>query len=227
MSKDPIKLTISLGFTGVLALMGLISFISLSQMTVITEQMASLLNETNAKISAASTMRDSIRLRGDTLNKMYLTDDYFERDELRIEMAEHALKYKDARDILFTYRMSAREAKLLDQLIQQTRLAKAFNDNAADDLLSDNPLQEIKNNLRLANNARHEMQAGLDKLVLLQEKISHSVIKDSEEYQKAVSDIILFLSLAAFSSRSISRNWLFVKQAGKILRFTFRQHMMN
>ena len=36
MSRDPIKLTIGLGFTGVLALMGLISFISLSQMNTIT-----------------------------------------------------------------------------------------------------------------------------------------------------------------------------------------------
>ncbi len=198
MSKDPIKLTISLGFAGVLTLMGLISFISLSQMTVITEQMADLLTETNAKISAASTMRNSIRLRGDTLNKMYLTDDYLKRDELRLEISEHALQYKIARDILFTFRMSSREAKLLDQLIQQTRVAKSFNDDAADNLLSDKPPQEIKEDLRLANTARHDMLAGLDKLVLLQEEISQSAIKDSEEYQKTVSDIILFLSLAAF-----------------------------
>lgn len=198
MSKDPIKLTISLGFTGVLALMGLISFISLSQMTVITEQMTHLLNESNAKISAASTMRDSIRLRGDTLYKMYLTDDFFERDELRLEIDEYALQYKVARGTLLTYRMSAREAKLLDQLMQQSLLAKASNDDAADDLLSVKPLTVIKNKLRLANIARHEMLAGLDKLVLLQEEISHSVINESEKYQKIVSDIILFLSLAAF-----------------------------
>ncbi|NOQ89831.1 MAG: EAL domain-containing protein [Gammaproteobacteria bacterium] len=198
MSKDPIKLTISLGFTGVLALMGLISFISLSQMTAITEQMDALLNETNAKITASNTMRDSIRLRGDTLNKMYLTDDFFERDELRLEIAKHALRYKVARDVLYTYRMSSKEAKLLDQIMQQTRFAKSFNDNAADNLLSDKPLQEIKEDLLLANNARHDMLSRLDKLVLLQEEISRSVIKDSKEYQKKVSDIILFLSLAAF-----------------------------
>ena len=198
MRKDPIKLTVSLGFAGVLALMGLISFISLSQMSTITEQMSALLNETNAKISAANTMRDSIRLRGDTLNKMYLTDDYFERDEYRLEMAEHALRYKVARDVLFTFGMGAREAKLLDQLMQQTRLAKAFNDNAADNLLSNQPLDEIRNDLRLANTARHEMLAGLDKLVVLQEEISHTVIKESEQYQQTVSEIIFLLSLAVF-----------------------------
>ena len=70
MSREPIKLTIGLGFTGVLALMGLISFISLSQMANITERMSSLLEETNAKTSAANNMRDSIRLRGNVLYKM-------------------------------------------------------------------------------------------------------------------------------------------------------------
>ena len=115
MSKDPIKLTVGLGFAGVLALMGLISFISLSQMNTITRQMSELLEETNTKISAAHTMRDSIRLRGETLYQMYLTDDFFERDDYRIKMGVHALRYKKARDLLYSFHMSAREAKLLDE----------------------------------------------------------------------------------------------------------------
>ncbi|MEA1987718.1 MAG: hypothetical protein U9N57_00755, partial [Pseudomonadota bacterium] len=128
MSKDPIKLIVGLGFAGVLALMGLISFISLSQMNTITRQMSDLLEETNTKISAANTMRDSIRLRGETLYKMFLTDDFFERDEYRLEMGVHALRYKEARDLLYSFHMSAREAKLLDQLMTQTRAAKELND---------------------------------------------------------------------------------------------------
>jgi len=119
MQKDPIKLTIGLGFAGVLTLMGLISFISLSQMNTITKQMSDLLEETNTKISAANTMRDSIRLRGDTLYKMYLTDDFIKRDEYRLKIAEYALRYKIARDALYSFPMSAREAKLLDQLMKK------------------------------------------------------------------------------------------------------------
>jgi diguanylate cyclase (GGDEF)-like protein len=198
MSRDPIKLTIGLGFAGVLSLMGLISFISLSQMNAITEQMAMLLEETNAKISAASTMRDSIRLRGDTLYKMYLTDDYIERDEYRLKIGEYALRYKVARDKLYSFHMSAREAKLLNQLMKQTRAAKALNDTAADNLLSDLPVEKIQNDLHLANIARHDMLAGLDKLVLLQEKVTHSIIDDTKKYQETISNIILYLSLAVF-----------------------------
>ena len=144
MNKDPLKLTLALGFAGVLALMGLISFISLSQIHTITQQMSELMVDTNTKISAANTMRDSIRLRGDTLYKMYVTDDFFERDEYRIEMGIHALRYKEARDLLFTFPMSSREAKLLDQLMVQTREAKALNDAAAQNMLSDLPIEEIQ-----------------------------------------------------------------------------------
>jgi diguanylate cyclase (GGDEF)-like protein len=196
--KDPIKLPVGLGFAGVLALMGLISFISLSQMNAITEQMSKLLEETNTKISAANNMRDSIRLRGDTLHKMYLTDNFIERDEYRLEMSEHALRYRVARDLLYTYHMSAHEAKLLDQLTIQTRTAKELNDTASQSMLSDSPVELIQKNLRLANTARHNMLAGLNKLVLLQEKTTRSVVNDTKIYQETISEIILYLSLAAF-----------------------------
>ena len=198
MNKDPITLTIGLGFTGVLALMGLISFISLSQMNEITEQTSELLVETNAKISAANTMRDNIRLRGDALYKMYLTDDFFERDEYRLKIGEFGLNYKKARDILYTFPMTAREAKLLDHLMQQTRVAKEFNDTAADNLLSDQSEEETLNDMQLANEARHNMLLGLDELVLLQENNARSIISDTKSYQEKIRTIILFLSLAAF-----------------------------
>ena len=198
MRKDPIKLTVGLGFAGVLTLMGLISFISLSQMNTITGQMSQLLKETNTKISAANTMRDSIRLRGDTLYKMYLTDILIERDEYRQEIAEHARRYKVARDALYSFPRSAREAKLLDQLIKQARAAQALNDTAAENMLSALPLEQIRKDLRRANKARHSLLTGLNELVTLQEKMAHSIINDSKEYQKIIRDIILFLSLAAF-----------------------------
>ena len=200
MSKDPIKLTVGLGFAGVIALMGLISFISLSQMNTITRQMSELLEETNTKISAANTMRDSIRLRGETLYKMYLTDDFFERDEYRLEMGIHALRYKEARDLLYSFHMRAREAKLIDQLMTQTRSAKELNDTAAQNMLSDLPSELIQNDLQQANKARHDMLAGLNELVLLQEEISHWIIADTKKHQQTIGNIILFLQVPFHTS---------------------------
>ena len=198
MSRDPIKLTIGLGFTGVLALMGLISFISLSQMANITERMSTLLEETNAKTTAANNMRDSIRLRGNVLYKMYLTDDFIERDEHRLQLATHGLNYKKAKDKLSSFHMTAREAKLLDQVAKQARIAKEYNDIAADNLLSDIPKEEIQSYSLIANEARQDMLTSLDKLVVLQEKVTRSVIDEANKYQQTIGHIILLLSLAAF-----------------------------
>ena len=198
MNKDPIKLTIGLGFAGVLALMGLISFISLSQMNAITNEMTALLTETNAKISAANTMRDSIRQRGDTLYQMYLTDDFIKRDELHLQMAEYALEYKLARDELYSYPLSSREARLLNDIIKQTRMAKAANDQAADDLLSDLPDETVRQSLYRANLERQKMLAGLTELVSLQETSTRAAIEEARKYQETISNIVLLLSLAAF-----------------------------
>ena len=198
MSNDPIKLTVGLGFAGVLALMGLISFISLSQMNKITEQMSFLLDETNAKITAANTMRDSIRLRGDTLYKMYLTDDYFVRDEYRIELSNHGLSYRNAFDELSSFHMSAREAKLLSLIVKQSRIARVLNTIASENLLSELEKEQVQDSLHLANDARHDMLVSLDKLVTLQEEITRSTINDTKMYRESISSIILFLSLAAF-----------------------------
>jgi len=198
MRNEPIKLTIALGFAGVLALMGLISFISLSLMNNITEQMSALLTETNNKVLASNTMRDSIRMRGNTLHNMYLTDDYIERDEFRLKLAEHALLYRHARDSLFQYTLTAREAKLLDQITHHTRIAKATNDTAADKLLSDVPIEEMRNHLRLANQARDDMIIRLGDLITLQNNVTKTSIKETKKYQESISSIILYLSLAAF-----------------------------
>ena len=198
MSRDPIKLTIGLGFTGVLALMGLIGFISLSQMNTITEKMSALLEETNAKTSAVNNMRDNIRLRGNVLYKMYLTDDFIARDEYRLQLAATGLQFKNAKDRLATFHMTAREAKLFNQITKQTRIAKEYNDIAADNLLSDIPKEEIQNYSLIANEARQNLLDSLDELVALQETITDSIISDTREYQETTSSIILLLSLAAF-----------------------------
>ncbi|NOQ89360.1 MAG: diguanylate cyclase, partial [Gammaproteobacteria bacterium] len=198
MNNDPLKLTLGLGFTGVLALMGLISFISLSQVNTITRQMGELLEETSTKISAANTMRDSIRLRGDTLYQMYLTDDFFERDEYHLKMSKYAIRYKESRDLLYSFHMSAREAKLLNKLMIQTRAAEELNNTTAQNMLSDLPEESIREGLQQANKTRHDMLAGLNKLVILQEKISRSIVDDTKKHQQIISDIIFHLSLAAF-----------------------------
>lgn len=198
MNRDPIKIILTLGFAAVLALMVLIAFIPISRLEISINELSTLLEQTSAKIAAANTMRDSIRLRGDTLYEMYLTDDYIERDRLRLELARHGLQYKQARDRLNRYPMSARERHLLATLIEETRRAKQLNDEAAEILLSDTDDASIRRQLKQANKARRDMLDGLNQLVALQEDNARRIVHDSYRYHHIITRIIILLSAAAF-----------------------------
>ena len=50
-------------------------------------------------------MRDHIRLRANTLSRMYLNEDYFDRFDLYPLLAHHAANYRASRDHLFEYEM--------------------------------------------------------------------------------------------------------------------------
>ncbi len=198
MNKDPVKIIIALGFTSVLTLMILIAFLSISRMNTSIDELSALLEQTNAKITAANAMRDSIRLRGDTLYKIYLTDDFIEKDELRIQLGQHGLEYKSARDKLTSYPMSSRERQLINSLVAKTREAKQLNDRAAEAMLSDESSEIIKQSLLSANNARSAMLAGLNTLVSVQDRNAKVILQDDQHYQDTIIKIIILLSAAAF-----------------------------
>jgi len=198
MRRDPVKIIITLGFSGVLALMGLITFIAISRMNTSINELSQLIKQTNAKIAAANTMRDSIRQRGDTLYKMYMTDDFIERDRLRIQLGRQGLNYKFAHDRLITYPMNSRESKLLNTLIKRTRKASALNDAVAEIMLSDSSQKTVKKALIQADTARQNLMTGLNQLVALQDNNTKRILRDNHYYQNTITSIIILLSAAAF-----------------------------
>ena len=58
-------------------------------------------------------------------------------------------------------------------------MARVLNTVASENMLSDLKKKEIQQSLLLANEARHDMLVNLDKLVMLQEDVSHSKISDT------------------------------------------------
>ena len=78
--KNNIRLIMVIGFTAVLVLMCSLISVSFMQMESNSSRMSELVTVTNAKVRAANTMRDTIRLRADSLMKMRLHDDIFDRD---------------------------------------------------------------------------------------------------------------------------------------------------
>ncbi len=56
MRRGPVKIIITLGFSGVLALMGPITFIAISRMNANVNALSQLIEQTIAKIAAANTI---------------------------------------------------------------------------------------------------------------------------------------------------------------------------
>ena len=141
---DPIKWFIALGFTSLLMLMGLAVFISLTQMSSTINNMTSVVNETNTKLSLANNMRDYIRIRGQILASMYLSDDFIERDELRLNLASYGLKYKEARDNIRMLNLSNREKYIFNQLTPLSIWAREANLASSESMLSDEDIHTVK-----------------------------------------------------------------------------------
>jgi len=198
MNKDPVKIIIALGFTSVLTLMSLIAFLSISRMNASINELSILLEQTNAKITTANAMRDSIRLRGDTLNKIFLTNDFIEKDSLRLQLGTFGLDYLNSRNKLTNYPMSAQERQLLNTIISKTRSAKELNDTAAEILLSDDTETIVKEALLQASNARHNILDDLNTLITVQNRNAKNILKSDTNYQDKIINIIIILSLAAF-----------------------------
>ena len=98
--KDNTRTLITLGVMAVLGLMFALASLALMQMHAINTRMATLVEVTNAKTSAANDMRDAIRLRADSLKNMQLAHDIFDRDEEYQRFIGYAGKYRTARERL-------------------------------------------------------------------------------------------------------------------------------
>jgi diguanylate cyclase (GGDEF)-like protein len=212
---DPTKWVIALGFSALLALMSATTYISLSQMDENIARMAELVDITNAKTSATHAMRDSVRMRGEVLTKMHLLEDVFDREEMRLQLFEHGLMFRNARDSLTAYPLNARELQLISKVRPYTLNAKTLNENTAELLLEDDvPTARIQNELRLANAARRKMLDILDELVNYQNQYSKYVLTESVRYHENTSSIIILLSVATFFF-GILISLLVIRQAAK------------
>lgn len=195
---DPIKLLITLGFGSLLALMSVLAYISLSQMDSTIDKMAVLVDETNAKSSAANQMRDSARLRGNALTRMYMSDDVFERELCRLQMSEYALRYRTAFDTFLSYPLNSREHKIVSEIREVTSVSREKNNQAAEIILIKGDPTEVRRYYDMASEGRESVLETLDKLIELQNANAQSALRDSVEYHKQTQTFIVIIAAIAF-----------------------------
>lgn len=124
--KDDTRIVITLGFCAILVLMSLLVYVALKQQKNLSYSMSNLIEETNAKIEAAYLMRDSIRLRANSLMSMALSSDAFERDEEFFRFTRYSGMYRKAREKLIAKQTRPSEKSMHVRLTEVTRAAQPY-----------------------------------------------------------------------------------------------------
>lgn len=209
------KWLLPLGFSSLLALMFVVIYISLSEMSTTVSKMEALVKITNAKISTAHAMRDHIRLRANALYQMYLSDDYFDRFDLYPMLAHHAANYRASRDHLLEYEMDEDELALINKINKISEEGYITNRNAADILLKTQASEDEVREAQLEGHAsRQKVLDLLDNLVNMQNRNAQQAldvhIRVNEETRNLVIAIsalafILGIAISIFAIRETSR----------------------
>jgi len=195
---DSAKWVIALGFSSLLSLTSSITFIALTQMDDNIDNMAELVDITNAKIIHAQSMRESARLRGEALTNMFLTDDPFIKEDTRQELSRQGLNFLNSRARLTSYSLSSRERKLLDRMNPLISESEMSTNQVAELILSDTSPDQLKKALLKSSLARVKVLDVLNQLISYQNKYSEIMLEDSVSYHKSTRIIIILLALASF-----------------------------
>lgn len=196
---------VAIGFFIVLLLMLVTLFIVLNQFQSVNRTMAILVEETNAKTQAANSMRDSIRLRSNSLKKMRLLSDIFDRDDELLRFYGYAGIYREAHETLLTHTLDESERNILQRLTALTRSAQPANNKAASMLMDSSPNVVLLPALHQAESLQTELLGVLDGLVKIENRIAKEALESTNEHNQRVR-IILFLLIgtAVFISSLIA-----------------------
>ena len=198
MKRDPTKWIVSLGFTAVLTLMLLVTYLSLAHMDENIDRMSELIESTYDKYSSTHKMRDLIRHRGEVIDSMYLSEDYFERDLLLLKLSETALQYKDERKALVSHELHPKELRIISKLKPLINEAKISTDRTADTLLSSASEEEIRKTIIESQRKRKAILSMLSELTAAQDTIAMNALHDTMSYHQSSRGLIIYLSLATF-----------------------------
>ncbi len=192
--KDKTRTLITLGVMAVLGLMFALASIALTQMHAINTRMTTLVEVTNAKTAAANDMRDAIRLRADSLKKMQLARDIFDRDEEYQRFISHAGKYRAARERLVSLGMTRQESEIHEQLQQLTRLSQTLSDSASVLVMEDAADQDIETARHNATSLQALMLEQLDALVNLELRTSEQTLVNGRSHYQRTRNLLLILT---------------------------------
>jgi len=190
-----VRNVIRLGFTAVLGLTFCLGMLGLYQLHSFKTSMTNIVQVGNEKTALAIKMRDSIRLRALSIQRMLATNDHFKRDEELQKYYEYSGMYRNAREALFAMEMTREERDLHQALQRLTRVAQPINREAAEMLLMDPLPARFDDVLEKAVYAQKQLLGLLDQFVDLQKGYATRMVKAAEK--KFQSTILLMIAVVA------------------------------
>lgn len=194
--QDRSKIPITIGFSAVLLLILALILVSLTQFKNINESLSTLVENTNIKLQAANSMRDAIRLRADSLKKMRLMTDPFERNDEFIKFTKYAGSFRIARENLLKLPMNQDEKLIMQKMTDAIKISQPVNDQLAEQLLND-----MKVNIELAEQSerlQHFVLVFLGALVVIENQSAHAALSQANTYYINTRYTLFSIALIVF-----------------------------
>ena len=193
MQKNNIDIVVPASLGVILLLLLLLAITGMYQIRETNQNMSNLVHVNQMKVELAYSMRESIRLREISINKMLAMDDPFERDEEIIRFYQYAGIYRHARTSLLKLAMDEKERMIQDELTKVILVAQPLNKRAAELITAEAPRSQIFEAVRLATKQQQLLLKQLDLLVKLQNnRARDSVLSGIKKYDRYFYVVILF-----------------------------------
>ncbi len=205
--RSNVKFIVWLGFGSVILLMLVLSSITIYKLNQQAHQFKNVVTINYAKVSLVHEMRDSIRLRSLSLNKMALSDDIFFRDDEKLYFNVFANRFLRAFIKFKEYDINKTELELTKSVQEKVNIGFPLNQNALEMLLNDDDIVKIIPIIVKALQAQENILIELDKLIALQQSSAELAVHATEKnMQDMISLLIVVVSISILFSMIVSQS---------------------
>lgn len=140
-------------------------------------------------------MRDAIRLRADSLKKMRLQEDPFQRDEEYLNFINYAQEFRSAREKLLKIPLNPTEVAIMEKLTEILRIAQPVNELAAQKLFDDVRNDTFLMLIAEAESLQYQLLELLDALVVIENRSAQEALVQANRYYENTKYTLIILTI--------------------------------
>lgn len=180
---------VAIGFIFVLLLMAGLVLVVLSQMGHMQDRLDTITQQHNKKTDALNSLREGIRKRQIGLRNLIVTQDPFEKDDIRNLFYIHALEGAEARNRFSEMTLSNKEKEILGQLNASMRIAYPMQNALAEKAIFENDINALSEELKATFDVQAVVVQHLNEMV----DLLRSQTKEAVDYARASYNHAAFL----------------------------------